>query len=100
MKLHDSAEVEPAPITVFVVDDHHLVRQGIIDVVTQQPDIIAVGSGAGDAETLRALTVAGARVLIVDLEMPVIRGPSFIAMARDALAELRVVVCSMHGSSG
>lgn len=96
----DTALTKAGAITVFVVDDHHLVREGIADVIGQQPDIVATGSGAGNAETLRAVTAARPRVLVVDLEMPAIRGPSFIAMARDALPELRVVVCTMHASSG
>src|SRR5580765_5990814 len=90
-----TAPVEARAITVFVVDDHQLVRQGIVDVISQESDIVAAGNGGGDAETLRALTAASPRVLVVDLEMPSIRGPAFIAMARDALPELRVVVCTM-----
>jgi DNA-binding NarL/FixJ family response regulator len=94
------APVGTAPISVFVVDDHNLVREGIVGVISQRAEMAAVGSGTGDAETMRALTAASPRVLVVDLEMPSIRGPSFIAMARDALPQLRVVVCTMHASHG
>ncbi len=99
-KQGDTASVAARAISVFVVDDHDLVREGIVSVISQQADIVTVGSGAGDAQTLGMLTAVGPRVLVVDLEMPSIRGPSFIVMARDVLPDLRVVVCSVHGSYG
>jgi DNA-binding NarL/FixJ family response regulator len=40
------------------------------------------------------------KVLVVDLEMPTIRGADLIAMAKDAVPSLRVVVCTMHGAHG
>ncbi len=99
-KAEEGATGVAGEISVFVVDDHGLVREGLVDIIRRSAGLRAVGSGAGDAETLRALIAAKARVLTVDLEMPSIRGPSFITMARDALPELRVVVCTMHGTYG
>ena len=87
-------------ITVFVVDDHRLVREGLVRVIKLAADLEVVADGNGDAETLRALTRLKPRVLVVDLEMPAIRGASFIAMAKEALPDLAVVACSMHGSYG
>jgi DNA-binding NarL/FixJ family response regulator len=88
------------PITVFVVDDHILVREGLTNVINLAPDLQVVADGNGDAETLRVLTRSTARVLVIDLEMPSIRGPTFIAMAKEAMPELGVVACTMHGSYG
>ena len=89
-----------APITVFVVDDHSLVREGLIKVINLAPDLRVVADGNGDAKTLQTLARTNPRVLVVDLEMPSIRGPSFIAMAKEALPELGIVACTMHGSYG
>ena len=89
-----------SPITVFVVDDHSLVREGLINVINLAPELRVVGDGAGDGDTLQALKRSNARVLVVDLEMPLIRGSTFIAMAKDAKPDLGVVACTMHGSYG
>jgi DNA-binding NarL/FixJ family response regulator len=89
-----------ALITVFVIDDHNLVREGLINVINLASNLSVVGNGDGNNETLQALRRSNARVLVIDLEMPGIRGPSFIAMAKDAMPALGVVVCTMHGSYG
>jgi DNA-binding NarL/FixJ family response regulator len=86
--------------SVYVVDDHALVREGLVRIVNLESDLAVVGSGTGSAETLAEVRRAMPRVLIADLEMPAIRGADFIAMAREAVPSLRVVACSMHASYG
>ena len=51
-------------ITVFVVDDHGLVREGLMNVIGLAPDLRVVANGNGDAETLRALTRQRRSVLV------------------------------------
>jgi DNA-binding NarL/FixJ family response regulator len=87
-------------ISVYVVDDHALVREGLLRIVNLESDLTVVGSGTGSAETLAEVRRAVPRVLVADLEMPAIRGADFIAMAREAVPSLRVVACSMHASYG
>lgn len=87
-------------IPVFIVDDHVLVREGLINIVNLEPDLRVVGSGTGNAETLAEIKRLRPRVLVCDLEMPTIRGADFMVLAREALPGLHVVVCSMHGSYG
>jgi DNA-binding NarL/FixJ family response regulator len=94
----------PQPVStgtsVFVVDDHALVRDGLINIIDLEPDLTVVGSGTGSAETMRDVKQVRPRVLVVDLEMPVIRGADFIDMAREAVPGIRVIACSMHASYG
>jgi len=87
-------------ITVYVVDDHALVREGLINIVNLEPDLQVIGSGTGSAETVAELKRLRPRVLVTDLEMPAIRGADLIALAREALPALRVIACSMHASYG
>lgn len=87
-------------ISVFVVDDHALVREGLINIVNLEPDLQVIGSGTGSAETLAEIKRLRPRVLVTDLEMPAIRGADFIALAREAVPALRVIACSMHASYG
>jgi DNA-binding NarL/FixJ family response regulator len=88
------------PITVFVVDDHILVREAVAQVINLEEDLEVVGDGAGSADALEELARIRPDVLVVDLEMPDIRGAEFIARAKERLPDLRILVCSMHASLG
>jgi len=58
------------PITVLVVDDHHLVRQGVRDFLETQSDLMVIGeAGTGD-EAVRLAGQYVPDVILMDLIMP------------------------------
>lgn len=87
-------------ISVYVVDDHALVRQGLVNVINLEDGLRVVGDGGDTSETVAAIKRLRPKVLVVDLEMTTIRGTDLITMAKDAQPSLRVVVCTMHGAHG
>jgi DNA-binding NarL/FixJ family response regulator len=87
-------------ISVFVVDDHALVRSGLVNIIALEPDLQVVGDGTGALESLNAIRRSQPRVLVVDLDMPTIRGPDFISMAKDAVPTLLALACTVHASYG
>lgn len=87
-------------ITVFVVDDHALVRGGIVRVIDSEEDLSVVGEGTGSAETLEIIRRLQPQVVIVDLEMPQIRGADLIERVKDISPSTRALVCTMHSAHG
>ena len=87
-------------ITVFIVDDHALVRNGLRQIVGLEEDMEVVGEGSGSGDTLDAIHRSQPNVVVVDLEMPQIRGVDLIAMVKRASANSQALVCSMHSSYG
>jgi len=83
---------------VFVVDDHALVRAGLVRLMKMEDDLEVVGEGAGSADTFDAITYLTPDIVVVDLEMPEIRGADLIEMIKDANPNIKVLVCSMHAS--
>ncbi len=62
------------PITVFLVDDHEIFRNGLKQLVDSEPDMEVVGE-AGDGETaLQSLSSVAPDVVIMDIRMPGING--------------------------
>lgn len=55
---------------VFVVDDHELVRKGLIDLIDAEDDLIVVGSAANVAEAIINFTTSGADVAVLDVRLP------------------------------
>ncbi len=62
------------PVRVLVVDDHPVVRSGLVGMLTAEPDLVVVGE-AGDGEQAISLASALAPdVVLMDLRMPVLDG--------------------------
>jgi DNA-binding NarL/FixJ family response regulator len=81
---------------IIVVDDHHLFRAGVVEMLTTVPDFEVVAEGGSGVE---AITLAHERqpdVAVLDLEMP---GPGVKVMVRrvlDASPGTRIVILTMH----
>jgi DNA-binding NarL/FixJ family response regulator len=87
-------------ISVFVVDDHELVRKGIVQLLRLEKDVRVLGEGSGTLETFETVVRLQPNVAVVDLEMPQIRGADFIQSLKRRTSEIKVVACTMHSSRG
>jgi len=58
------------PIRVFILDDHELVRRGLIDLLTTTDDLIIVGEAATAGEALRRIPAAAPDVALLDARLP------------------------------
>jgi DNA-binding NarL/FixJ family response regulator len=58
------------PVTVFVLDDHELIRRAMKDLLDAEEDLEFGGEGATVAEGLASMTAAPPDVALVDLRLP------------------------------
>ena len=92
-------------ISVFVVDDHAVVRQGLRVFLSAVPDVDVVGEAEGGEEALAALRAMAAHrelpdVVLMDIHMP--GGPDGIettAAVRAAHPDVRVVALTTFGDT-
>lgn len=80
------------PIRILVVDDHPVVRQGLVAMLSTQPAFEVVGEAASGAETLRQVAALQPDVLLLDLEMPEMDGVEVIRRLRESDPDVRVIV--------
>jgi DNA-binding NarL/FixJ family response regulator len=85
------------PLTVIVVDDHTVVRRGIIAFLEVLPDITAVGEAATGTEALKLLDRLAADgalpdIALVDIKMPDLDGPQTIARMRTRFPAVRPLI--------
>jgi len=83
-------------IGVLVVDDHELVRRGLLAFLDSEPDIHVVGEAAGGAQALELLASmdsAGRRpdVIVMDLQMAPIDGIESTRRVRALYNDIEVV---------
>ena len=57
------------PASIFIVDDHPLVRRGLQQLINGEPDLEVFGEAAGTRETLAALSHTMPDLAIIDLSL-------------------------------
>jgi two-component system, NarL family, response regulator LiaR len=84
------------PITVLLVDDHHLVRQGVRAFLDTQPDIEVVGE-ADSGETAVTLAAQFAPdVVLMDLIMPGMDGVETTRQVKRVCPRAQVIVLTSY----
>ena len=76
----------------MVADDHPIVRDGLVAVLTTQPDFAVVGEAGTGAEAVRLTLEHAPDVLLLDLEMPEGDGVETLRRLRERGAVARVIV--------
>lgn len=79
-------------VRILVVDDHPVVREGLIAMLGTQPDLEVVGQGGSGPEAVEMALALGPDVLLLDLELPGFDGVEVIRQLRAAGGAARVVV--------
>ncbi len=79
-------------IRVFVVEDHAVVRQGLIALLSSSPEIDVVGFARDGKEAAERYPSLSPDVTLMDLQMPVMRGVEAIAEIRRAAPSARFIV--------
>ena len=62
------------PIRIVVVDDHPLFRQGVIDTVSLEPDLMIAGEATNGEDALEVIRNVNPDVAIVDVNLPGMNG--------------------------
>ena len=82
------------PITVVVVDDHDLLREGVSACLGGFDDLDVVGEAGSGEEAITAVAELKPDVVVIDLVMPGIGGAEAIRRLRAGDSELGIVALS------
>ncbi len=85
-----------APIRILVVDDHPVVRFGLIGVLATQPDFQIVGEAGSCAEACAMVARLHPDVLMLDLEMGDAGGADALSRIRDLSPHLPVIIFTAY----
>src|SRR3954467_12257154 len=83
-------------ITVLLVDDHQLIREGLRRAFDRAGDLEVVGEAASVASAMDALDRLSPDVLVTDVKLPDGDGIALAQKARQSDPELGIVVLTMY----
>jgi DNA-binding NarL/FixJ family response regulator len=86
-------------IKVILVDDHPLVREGLANLINQQPDLEVCGVAGTEPEALELVRTAQPSVAIVDITLENGSGLELIKSIKELYPAVKMLVLSMHDES-
>lgn len=85
-----------SPIRVLIVDDHPVVRFGLVHMLAAADDIEVVGELGGVSEFATALLELSPDVVLLDLELGDAHGVDALRRLREASPSARVIIYTSH----
>lgn len=82
--------------TVFIVEDHPVFRQGLIQMLAAEPDLTVVGFAVDAASALREIGKLQPDLVLVDIGLPGKSGLELIKEIRAKNRTVKLLVVSMH----
>ncbi|MEU7140796.1 response regulator transcription factor [Nocardia sp. NPDC046473] len=83
-------------ITVLLVDDHPVVREGLRGMLSREADLAVVGEAAGGTEAVTVATALRPDVVLMDLRMPEVDGAAATEQILAACPDTRVVILTTY----
>jgi DNA-binding NarL/FixJ family response regulator len=89
-------KVDTRTISVVLVDDHTLFREGLAELLTSDPAFHVVAQGSDGADALALVAKHHPDVVLVDIEMPGPGARATVSQLRQQHSDTQVIVLTMH----
>jgi two-component system NarL family response regulator len=86
----------PEPIRVLIVDDHQIVREGIIRIISRHPDITVVAEASNGRQAVELFGIHHPDVCVIDLRMPQLGGMDTITEILRMAANAKIIILSAY----
>lgn len=91
-RTRDTIRVDSVTISVFLVDDHEIVRRGLADLLEAEPDMRIAGQAASVSEALTRIPASDTDVAVLDVRLPDGNG---VELCRELLSRIPGMRCLM-----
>jgi DNA-binding NarL/FixJ family response regulator len=83
-------------ITIVVVDDHPLFRQGVVDSFSLEPDLLVVGQASNGEDALGMIRTLRPQVAVVDVNLPGVNGQQVMRQVAAEKLPTRVILLTAY----
>lgn len=96
MKTKPKKPAAPARKKILIVDDHPMMRDGLVALITAQPDLAVCAQAADAREALQAVEAHWPDLVLMDISLPGRSGLEAIKDLQAIQSGLAILVLSMH----
>lgn len=83
-------------LSIFLVDDHALLREGLRALIELQPDMRVVGEAADGSQAVAAVLAVRPDVVVMDINMPELNGADATRQIKAGAPNVRVLALTAH----
>lgn len=83
-------------VRILIVDDHSIVRRGLIDVIQREPELTVCAEASTAQDALTAVRDLKPHLALIDLSLKEISGIELIKQMRAMHPDVAMLVLSMH----
>jgi DNA-binding NarL/FixJ family response regulator len=83
-------------IKVFIIDDHHVVRRGLKQILSDEKDIEVVGEASSSEEFIEQPLIKPWDILVLDITMPGRNGLDALIEVKSKNPGSKILILSMH----
>ncbi len=84
------------PISIALVDDHDLVREGLKEIIEANDDLVVVGEAGDSAGAVAVAAGLRPEVVLLDVEIPGDEVTATVGRIREVSPRSQVIILSMH----
>jgi DNA-binding NarL/FixJ family response regulator len=81
---------------IYIVDDHPLVRESLINLINQQADLAVCGEAESANRAMREIAALEPDLAVIDISLKESSGLELIKAAKARMPQLSVIALSMH----
>jgi DNA-binding NarL/FixJ family response regulator len=96
MPTHRSLKLKHRKFKVFIVEDHPLLREGLVRLINLQPDLVVCGEATTTHGALKAIPILKPDVVVLDITLDGSNGMDLIKDMKLRSLKALILVLSMH----
>ncbi len=86
-------------IKILVVDDHDLLRRGLIELLVKNNGFSIVGEASNGREAIEVAEKVRPDIILLDISMPELNGIEAIGRLRQVCPQVKIIIITMHNLS-
>ncbi len=83
-------------IRILIADDHKILRESLVNYLSQKDRIEVVGEASNGHEALKDALSLAPDVVILDISLPLLNGLDVAARLKDEAPGIKVIILTMH----
>lgn len=87
------------PIKILIADDHRLFREGLVNLLSQAPDIQVLGQSEDGQDIIQKAELLKPDIILMDITMPGLNGVEATGILKRTHPEIKIIALSMHSDN-